>query len=194
MTEFFTGCTHFSHKNILDFEDRPFNTVPEMDAAMIEVWNNQVTNNDIVWHIGDFCLGNYDRTVEVLSQLNGQIRLIKGNHDYSKTWDKIMKRNDSLIDEFYSIGHKIKHKKNEIWLTHYPFEIGLRPRKFSIHSHIHSEESSYLNQINVGVDSPHFKHLNKPFGSLITLEEIYEVMKEREAEIEKLFLDSRRKD
>lgn len=100
MTEFFTGCTHFSHKNILDFEDRPFNTVPEMDEAMIEVWNNQVTNNDIVWHIGDFCLGNYDRTLEVLSQLNGQIRLIKGNHDYSKTWDKIMKRNDSLIDEF----------------------------------------------------------------------------------------------
>lgn len=94
---------------------------------------------------------------------------------------------------FYPIGHKIKHEKNELWLTHYPFEIGLRPRKFSIHSHIHSNESSYLNQINVGVDSPHFKHLNKPFGSLITLEEIYEVMQQREEEIEKLFLDSRRK-
>lgn len=191
MNTFFTGCTHFSHKNILDFEERPFDSVEEMDIEMIKIWNNQVANGDTVFHIGDFCLGNYARTVEILEQLNGKIILIKGNHDYSKTWDKIMKRNDSLVEEFHSIGHKMKHEKNEMWLTHYPFEIGVRAKKWSIHSHIHSMESTYLNQINVGVDSPHFKHLNKPFGSLITLEEVYAVMQEREAEIEKIFLETR---
>lgn len=191
MSVYFTGCTHFSHKNILEFENRPFSSVNEMDLAMIKTWNDQVEPKDIVWHLGDVCLGNYERTVEILNQLNGQIRIVKGNHDYSKTWDKILKRNDSLVEEFHPIGTKIKYEKNELWLTHYPFEIGLRPRKWSIHSHIHSEPSSYLNQINVGVDSPHF---NKPFGQLITMEEIYEVMQQREEEIEKLFLDSRRKD
>lgn len=188
---FFTSDSHFSHKNILEFENRPFESVPEMDYKMISMWNSQVDPQDIVYHLGDFCLGNYERTIEILQRLNGQIILIKGNHDYSKTWDKIMKRNDSLVAEFHPIGHKIKHMKNEIWLTHYPFEIGVRPRKWSLHGHIHSNESTYINQINVGVDSPHFKHLNKPFGQLITLGEIYEVMQQREEEIEKIFLETR---
>lgn len=191
MNTFFTSDTHFSHKNILEFENRPFKTVPEMDIAMINIWNEQVGEKDIVYFLGDFCLSTYERTVEILKQLKGRKIFIKGNHDHSKTWDKIMSRNDSLVEEFYPIGHKIKHMKNEIWLTHYPMEIGLRPRKWSLSGHIHSEESSYANQINVGVDSPHFKHLNKPFGSLITLEEIYEVMQEREADIEEVFMEMR---
>lgn len=187
MNTWFTSDTHFHHKKILDFENRPYATVEVMTEDMINKWNEQVDENDIVYHLGDFCLGDYDQTVNILQRLNGKIRLIKGNHDYSKTWSKINKLD--LLDEYHEVGTEIKHNKHSMWLTHYPMEIGLRPRKWSISGHLHSEPNSYLNQLNVGVDSPIFKH--KPFGELIHIDELFKVMSERTPEIEKKFLEMR---
>lgn len=187
MTIYFTSDTHFHHKKILEFENRPCSNVEEMTEHMISKWNEQVEDNDIVYHLGDFCLGNYEQTVNILQRLKGKIRLIKGNHDYSKTWSKINKL--GLLDEYHEVGTEIKYNKHSMWLTHYPMEIGLRPRKWSISGHIHSELNNYLNQINVGVDSPLFS--NKPFGELIHIDELFKVMDERTPEIEKQFLESR---
>lgn len=187
MAILFTSDSHFYHKNILSFENRPYSSVEEMTKDMIRLWNEQVQENDIVYHLGDLCLGTYEQTVEVLEQLNGKIVLISGNHDFSKHYAKIK---EWLLHEYHEVGITIKYNKHKMWLTHYPMEIGLRPRKWSIHGHIHSEQSSYENQINVGVDSPHFKH--KPFGELITIEELFRVMEERTPAIEQKFLEQRR--
>lgn len=185
---YFTSDTHHLHKNVLGFEKRPFNTVEEMTLVMIEQWNSQVKENDIVYHLGDFCLSSYEDTVDILKKLNGKIRLIKGNHDFSKHYKK--QEILDLLDEYHPIGTEIKYNKQRMWLTHYPFEIGLRPRMWSVHGHIHSMESTWDNQINVGVDSPHFKH--KPFGELISIDELVAVMKERLPSIEERFLARRR--
>lgn len=187
MTVFFTADNHLFHKNVLDFEDRPYETEEEMRNDIIKKWNEQVGHNDIIYIVGDFSLGHYTDTIETLEKLNGRKRMIKGNHDYSKVWDKIAKKD--ILEEYHEVGIKIKYEKQEIWISHYPMEIGLRPRKWSIHGHIHSLESTWNNQINVGMDSPHFKH--KPFGELITIEEIYAIMLERAPEIERRFLESR---
>jgi calcineurin-like phosphoesterase family protein len=186
---YFTSDTHFWHKNILNFEDRPYETVEEMTLDMINKWNEQVKDEDIVYHLGDLCLGNLEQTIEVLRQLKGKIILIKGNHDFSKHYKKINEM--GLLHEYHEVGITLKYQKQQMWLTHYPFEIGLRPRKWSIHGHIHSHESTYDNQINVGMDSPHFKH--KPFGELIRIDELYEVMMKRSPSIEKRYLEQRRK-
>jgi calcineurin-like phosphoesterase family protein len=50
----FTSDTHFGHNNILKFCKRPWNTVEEMDEALINNWNAVVGTNDIVFHLGDF--------------------------------------------------------------------------------------------------------------------------------------------
>lgn len=185
---YFTSDSHFCHKNILDFEDRPYKSVEEMTKDMIRIWNEQVSDNDIVYHLGDLCLGSFEQTVEILESLNGKINLIKGNHDFSKHYKHISKM--GLLNEYHEVGTTIKYNKQQMWLTHYPFEIGLRPRKWSVSGHIHSSKSTYDNQINVGVDSPDFKH--KPFGELITIDELYEVMAERLPSIEHRFLEKRR--
>lgn len=188
MTIYFTSDSHLHHKSILKFTDRPYSTVDEMTNDMIQKWNDQVDDEDTIYHLGDLCLGNFEQTVDVLQQLKGKIILIKGNHDYSKHYKRINKL--GLLHEYHEVGIALKYQKQQMWLTHYPFEIGLRPRKWSVSGHIHEHENTWDNQINVGVDSPHFKH--KPFGELITIDELYEVMMERLPSIEERFMEQRR--
>lgn len=54
---FFTSDTHFNHANIIRFCNRPFKDVEQMNETLIANWNRVVGTNDIVFHLGDFCLG-----------------------------------------------------------------------------------------------------------------------------------------
>lgn len=51
-----------------------------MNEVLIENWNNTVSNNDIVFHLGDFCFGNHAFWKYIINRLNGKIHLIIGNH------------------------------------------------------------------------------------------------------------------
>lgn len=78
---YFVSYTHFNHKNIIDYCNRPFNSVDEMNNVLIQNWNATVSNNDIIYHLGDFALGRKDTIMEITSNLNGKKYLIRGNHD-----------------------------------------------------------------------------------------------------------------
>ena len=54
---FFTSDTHFGHAGIITFCHRPFQDVAQMNETMIANWNRVVGPEDIVFHLGDFCLG-----------------------------------------------------------------------------------------------------------------------------------------
>ena len=53
MTIFFTADTHFGDHRTINIQKRPFASVGEMDAVLIERWNAMVGPDDIVWHLGD---------------------------------------------------------------------------------------------------------------------------------------------
>lgn len=78
---FYISDTHFDHKNIIAFDDRPFQTVEEMNSALIVNWNKAVSSSDVVYILGDFHWGKAKEWPEILEQLNGQKELIRGNHD-----------------------------------------------------------------------------------------------------------------
>lgn len=74
--------THFGHKNVIKYCNRPFADTDEMERELIERWNNVVAKDDIVYHLGDFSMThNKDKITEIVSKLNGRIVLIMGNHD-----------------------------------------------------------------------------------------------------------------
>lgn len=78
---FFTSDTHFGHANIINLCNRPFKDVNHMNDMLVENWNSVVSDDDTVFHLGDFALGGSAVWSNVLSRLKGKIYLILGNHD-----------------------------------------------------------------------------------------------------------------
>lgn len=79
--DFVTSDHHFGHARISELARRPFGSVDEMNATMIERWNALVGPDDVVLHLGDLALGPIETSVGLTSQLNGRRLLVPGNHD-----------------------------------------------------------------------------------------------------------------
>lgn len=52
-----------------------------MDNALINMWNENVGNDDIVFNLGDFCFGDEEQIEKIAKRLKGKHILIHGNHD-----------------------------------------------------------------------------------------------------------------
>ena len=79
---FFTSDLHFGHTNVITFDKRPFSSVEEMDKELIKRWNKKVEKGDLVYVLGDMIWKSSNNDAEnLIKSLNGQIILIKGNHD-----------------------------------------------------------------------------------------------------------------
>lgn len=79
---YFTSDLHFGHENVIRFDNRPFETVDEMDAELIRRWNAKVDRGDLVYVLGDMIWKTKNSTAQnLIENLNGQIILIRGNHD-----------------------------------------------------------------------------------------------------------------
>ena len=76
---------HYGHNNILAFDNRPFKTVEDMNAALVERWNAAVHPGDTVYILGDMFWCNMQEAISVLNQLNGQVFLIKGSFSRSSS-------------------------------------------------------------------------------------------------------------
>lgn len=194
MTTFYTSDHHFHHRNVLRFENRPFNSIEEMNEKLVEAWNETVEPEDTVRYLGDFSFGGYDKWTSILSQLNGKIEFIRGNHDKSNLVKRLYK--EGYFKKLYMLGDYIKIRspktKNryQLYLSHFPMEIGLRPRMFSISGHIHSTPSNLLNQVNVGVDSP--LNFGRTFGKPISEEELVTYLDYINPKIEEIFQKTRK--
>lgn len=82
----FTADTHFGHSNILGGDQRPFDSIEQMNARLIAAINDRVSCRDTLYVLGDF---SYRTTVAEALRLRERIncehvRLIRGNHD--KDW------------------------------------------------------------------------------------------------------------
>ena len=84
---FFTADTHFGHKNVIKYCNRPYSSVEEMNEAIVARWNETVGELDTVIHLGDFSFLSPSFSREIMNRLNGHIILVRGNHDSDKIID-----------------------------------------------------------------------------------------------------------
>ena len=180
MKVWFTSDTHFNHANVIHYSDRPWTTKEEMNAGLIERWNDSIKPGDAVYHLGDFTLTTRIELVdEWLGQLNGEIRLIKGNHDnWVKKLPKLKNRDKikwvrDYVERHFTIGGE-KHK---IVMCHFPllFWHGSHYGSIHLHGHCHGgadELNKGLRRMDVGVDSNDWRPvlLEKVIADLGSLE------------------------
>jgi len=121
---------------------RPFSNAEEMNEIMVERWNSVVRPNDKVINLGD-CVINR-RYLEIHSRLNGDKRLVLGNHD-------IFDHNDYL--KYYKRLHG-SLKLDNLWLTHIPIHHDSVPRwaLANVHGHIHANDIPDGRYYNVSVE------------------------------------------
>ena len=53
---FVTADLHFSHENIIKYENRPFKNICDMNERMIKNWNSVVSKHDKVFVLEMFLL------------------------------------------------------------------------------------------------------------------------------------------
>ncbi|MBF0440446.1 MAG: metallophosphoesterase [Oligoflexales bacterium] len=91
---FFTADTHFNH--VLVYEcycperAKIFSSLDEMNEILIENWNMTVNPEDMVYHLGDFAMGDRNEFGYFRKKLRGQIVLVGGNHDLERGKKKVM--------------------------------------------------------------------------------------------------------
>lgn len=112
MKTYFISDLHFGHKNIIKLCNRPFATPEEMDKTLTENWNNTVAKEDKVFVLGDVSFYPQEKTKKIITNLNGQKLLVKGNHDeksnqwyvdcgFKKVYDMPV-----LFQDFFLLSHK----------------------------------------------------------------------------------------
>lgn len=132
---FFASDYHFNHKNILTFkkEDgsplREFNDVTHMNEYMVMKHNCVVGPKDKIYMLGDIGLGKSATGFEILSRMNGEKILIKGNHDVASL--------DTYAKYFKDI--RGSHSLDGMLLTHIPIHPDSLGRfGVNVHGHLHA--------------------------------------------------------
>lgn len=158
MKTFFTSDTHFFHENVIKFCNRPYESVEQMNQALIANWNKVVAHEDHVWFLGDFSFGKIPETEGILYRLNGIKHLITVNHDrkgrcQGLDWSK------HFVDQHDY--YRLKIGNNKFVLCHFPFSSWERGY-INLHGHWHSTPADYHSkwmQHDVGVDMNNYTPL-----------------------------------
>lgn len=143
---FFISDHHFGHKNIIDYESRPFAGVAEMEAYMIDKWNAVVSKNDKVFHLGDFSFLNRERTKDIVGRLNGTKFLVLGNHDRSRTRSWFLDVGFHEVSEYPIVFGQF------FFLSHEPMYMNRHMPYVNVHGHIHGQKYEGNSYYNVCVE------------------------------------------
>lgn len=161
-----TSDSHFGHTNIAGPKIsnwtsgyRDFNSVHEMNMALVDGINKYVKEDDILYHLGDWSFGGVHNILQFRNYIVCKnVHLILGNHDQHIV-DKEIKYHDTSfnpIELFSSVQDVLTLDigKTKLFLSHYSHRVWLGSHKGVIHLYGHSHGSipDYGKSMDVGVD------------------------------------------
>ena len=186
---FITSDTHYSHKNIVrgvtnwrtpegeipTKTTRDFDTIEQMNEALVRNINEVVGHYDTLIHLGDFSFGGFENVEKFLNRLVCQnIHLVLGNHDTHIKYNR-----EEIQDRFLSVQQylEVKIKDEYFVLCHYPLQSwhGLAKGVIHLHGHVHlSPNNKFGNgkKMDVGVEGNDLK----PY----LIDDIIRIMNKRE--------------
>ena len=136
---YITSDTWFGRPQILQIANRPFDSIEEMNAALIKNWNKKVKKHDVVFHLGNFAWDPITAR-KVLKKLNGRIFFLLGSQDSAL---------EEIIDEFPNaefLDQTISELAEfVVVLCHYPLAVWNGKDSGTIHIHGHTVFSHKTN-------------------------------------------------
>ena len=158
MSIFVTSDFHFGHDREFIWKVRGFASVQEMNETMVKRFNDQVGKYDDVYILGDLFLGSADN-IRYISQLNGNLHLVRGNHDTDARW-KLCQERCYIVEASNAI--LLNYYGYHIYMSHYPTLTGhlenasLKQMTINFYGHTH-QKSKFLEDrpymYHVGVDA-----------------------------------------
>lgn len=140
----FCSDLHFGHSRPFLYEPRGFDNISSHDRAIIDNWNSVINWNDNIYILGDLMLNDDDHGLSCIKQLNGNIHIIRGNHDSAKRME--------LYQDLWNVvevceGKYFRYKKYHFYLSHYPCltsnhddDKPLKARMISLCGHTHTKD------------------------------------------------------
>ena len=161
MQTFFTSDTHFDDEFAIQYFNRPFQSVDKMNAVMVERWNNVVTDDDIVYHLGDFTPQDLSHFTKWADQLNGKLRILPGNMDRLWLQDFVANEKVQVVPPLISLAFEklgIVGQPQIIVLCHYSMQVWERSNHGSWHlfGHTHGKLKGIGMSFDIGVDCTDF--------------------------------------
>ena len=150
MTMFFASDTHFGHKNIVELGEgkRPGICSEEHDEILVDNWNRQVPKKRSVTYL----LGDVSMSAEGwhhLTRLNGDIRIILGNHDDRWLDHQGIRDLDKWLPANIQLEPVSLLRYKRMWLSHCPIHPDeMRKCLCNTHGHIHNhviDDPRYMN-------------------------------------------------
>lgn len=164
MNTFLTSDHHWGHRRILEYCKRPFASIEEHDEELIRRWNSVVTNDDLVYHLGDLLFGTWKQVPVLLNRLRyKRLVFVSGNHDRPlKEWAHKALKIEGGLDwrgrqvEVHDSYLETKIDGRDVTLCHYAMRAWNRGHRGSPHffAHWHHSVPDDPNSlsIDVGVD------------------------------------------
>lgn len=151
---------HLNHTNVLQYDNRPYNTIEEHDIAIINNINEVVDVNDMLYILWDIAWKLDTRVKELLKTIRCKnIYFLLWNHDFSKS----VKFYESLW--WTNLWLMYIDKESNVVLSHYPLEERYHSRHHDdwlyIHLHGHSHWNSIIRDNRIDV-SFYMAILQKP--------------------------------
>ena len=121
MAIFVTSDWHFNHDKDFVYQPRGCHSVEEMNDMIIRRHNSLVHPNDEVYVLGDLILGGngkLEEGIHLIEQMNGQLHIIRGNHDTDTRWTAYAQLYPKVVE--LNTAQFLKVGKYHFFLCHFP--------------------------------------------------------------------------
>jgi len=169
--KFYIADTHLLHARLLGMQPRPFAIIEEHDNVIVERWNSVVSDDDIVYHLGDFAFGlakNADHVRELFGRLKGRKHLIIGNHDADKKGS--LHPTLAALDWAARPEHALRTQDGgtDVWMSHYAARTWPCSSYGAVHfyGHSHGKLPGQGRSRDVGCDLPDVDFTPRTFAEL----------------------------
>lgn len=163
MTIWVTSDTHFSHKNIIEYCNRPFKDTYHMNETLVKNWNECVKPDDTIIHVGDVCMNSLETIDEYMPRLcMGKYSILcAGNHDQGKRHKLLEKYFDEVYDKPFTVYY---HNAKAFLIVHNPEDvrdIELLDCEYLLYGHVHDNAPTGYDKetcsFHVGVDTNNYR-------------------------------------